>query len=55
MLRGQLISSYTLIGPLQATLSALGVLRKLPDLHQGQSLTVQVGIRVRLVNRAMWD
>jgi hypothetical protein len=56
MLRAQLIAGYQLIGPLQMTLSALGVLRKLPDpLDLGQGLTMQVGIRVRFVGRAMID
>jgi hypothetical protein len=55
MLRGQLISSYQLIGPLQATLSALGVLRTLPDVKLGQGLTMQLGVRVRFVSRSMRD
>lgn len=54
-LRGQLISSYTLIGPLQATLSVLSVLRKHPDIESGMGLSMQVGLRVRFVRRAMWD
>jgi hypothetical protein len=40
---------------LQATLSALGVLRKLPDVTLGQGLSMQLGIRVRFVSRAMLD
>lgn len=55
MLRGQLIAGYQLIGPLQITLSALGVIRKLPELPRGQGLTMQLGIRVRFVSRAMFD
>jgi hypothetical protein len=55
MLRGQLIAGYQLIGPLQITLSALGVIRKLPALRHGQGLTMQLGIRVRFVSRAMFD
>ena len=55
MLRAQLIAGYQLIGPLQMTLSALGVLRKLPHVERGQGLSMQVGIRVRLVGRAMLD
>jgi hypothetical protein len=55
MLRGQLIAGYQLVGPLQMTLSALGVMRKLPDVTLGQGLTMQVGIRVRFVSRAMFD
>jgi hypothetical protein len=55
LLRAQLISSYQLIGPLQATLSALAVVRKLPDVERGQGVAMQVGIRVRFVGRAMLD
>jgi hypothetical protein len=55
MLRGQLIAGYQLIGPLQITLSALGVIRDLPDVRHGQGLTMQLGIRVRFVSRAMFD
>ncbi|HEX6241438.1 MAG TPA: hypothetical protein VFZ61_11110 [Polyangiales bacterium] len=55
MLRGQLIGSYTIVGPLQVTLSALGVIRKLPGVIRGQGLTMQLGIRVRFVSRAMID
>jgi hypothetical protein len=55
LLRGQLIASYQLIGPLQATLSALGVLRNLPHVDMGQGLSMQAGIRVRFVSRAMID
>jgi hypothetical protein len=54
-LRGQLISSYTMVGPLQATLSALGVLRKEPTVETGLGITMQVGLRVRFVRRAKWD
>jgi len=54
-LRGQLISSYTLIGPLQATLSILSVMRKLPDVERGIGLTMQAGLRVQFVRRAKWD
>lgn len=54
-LRGQVIAAYTLIGPLQITLSALGVLRKRPELRHGQGVTVQAGVRVRFVSRAMLD
>jgi len=55
MLRGQVIAGYQLIGPLQITLSALGVVRKLPDVHPGQGLSMHLGIRVRFVGRAMFD
>jgi hypothetical protein len=55
MLRGQLIAGYTLIGPLQVTLSALGVLRDRPELKHGQGVAVQAGVRVRFVTRAMFD
>ena len=55
MLRGQLISSYQLIGPLQATLSALAVMRKVPEVERGQGVTMQVGLRVRFVGRTMLD
>lgn len=54
-LRAQLIAAYQLFGPLQATLSALAVLRKLPDQERGRGLTMQVGMRVRFVTRAMFD
>ena len=52
-LRGQLISSVQIIGPLQITLTALGVLRKDPDLDLGKGLSVQAGIRLRFVDRSM--
>ena len=55
MLRGQLISAYQLVGPLQATLSALAVMRKVPELERGQGVTMQVGLRLRFVSRAMLD
>ena len=55
MLRGQLISAYQLIGPLQATLSALAVIRKVPEFERGQGITMQVGLRLRFVSRAMSD
>jgi hypothetical protein len=50
-LRAQLISAITLIGPLQFTLTALGVIRK--DRHEpmGRGLSVQAGIRVRFIDR----
>lgn len=54
-MRAQLIAAYQLIGPLQATLSAQAVLRKLPDEERGRGLTMQVGVRVRFVTRAMFD
>jgi hypothetical protein len=55
MLRGQLIAGYQLIGPLQLTLSTLGVLRKRPDLERGQGVSVQAGLRVRFVTRALLE
>jgi hypothetical protein len=55
LLRGQLILGYQLIGPLQITLSTLGVLRKQPELARGQGINMQAGIRVRFVGRAMLD
>jgi hypothetical protein len=55
MLRGQLIAGYQLIGPLQLTLSALGVFRNRPGLEHGQALSVQAGLRVRFVTRALLD
>jgi hypothetical protein len=55
MLRGQVIAGYQLVGPLQITLSALGVLRDLPDVKHGQGISMQIGIRVRFVSRAMFD
>jgi hypothetical protein len=55
MLRGQLISAYQLFGPLQVTLSALAVMRKLPELDRGQGVTMQLGLRLRFVSRAMVD
>ena len=52
-LRGQLISSIQVIGPLQFTLTALGVLRKDPGEALGKGLGVQAGIRLRFVDRSM--
>jgi hypothetical protein len=52
-LRGQLIGSIQIIGPLQFTLTALGVLRKDPGEKTGQGLSVQAGIRLRFVDRSM--
>ena len=43
------------VGPLQATLSALAVMRKLPELERGQGVTMQLGLRLRFVSRAMLD
>ncbi len=55
MLRAQLISAYQLVGPLQVTLSTLAVMRKLPELERGQSISMQLGLRLRFVTRAMLD
>ncbi|HKP59282.1 MAG TPA: hypothetical protein VJV78_21310 [Polyangiales bacterium] len=52
-LRGQLISSVQVFGPLQVTLTALGVLRKDPDQKAGKGLSIQAGIRLRFVDRSM--
>jgi hypothetical protein len=52
-LRGQLIGSIPLIGPLQFTLTALGVLRKDPGEKTGRGLSIQAGIRLRFVERSM--
>jgi hypothetical protein len=54
-LRGQLIGSFQLIGPLQVTLSTIAALRK--DGHEllGKSFGLQAGIRVRFVSRNMLD
>ena len=52
-LRGQLISSVQVFGPLQVTLTALGVLRKDPDQKTGKGLSIQAGIRLRFVDRSM--
>lgn len=54
-LRGQLITSMPLIGPLQFTLSVLGAIRKEPGMAQGQGLGLQAGLRLRFVNRNMSD
>ena len=53
--RGQLISSFQLIGPLQLTLTALGALRKDSDRRLGKGMGMQVGVRLRFVGRTMTD
>ena len=52
-LRGQLISSYQLIGPLQLTLTALAAIRKDRGVPMGQGLGVQLGVRLRFVGRSL--
>jgi hypothetical protein len=54
-LRGQVILGFQMIGPLQFTFSALGVLRKRPDTAFGQGITLQAGVRLRFVSRSMSD
>lgn len=54
-LRGQLITAVTLIGPLQFTLSTLGVLRKDPSTSFGKGFSVQAGVRLRFIERTMND
>jgi hypothetical protein len=54
-LRGQLISSIQLIGPLQFTLTALALIRKDRHLELSKGLGVQAGIRLRFVERTMSD
>lgn len=55
-LRGQLITSYQLVGPLQLTLTALGVLRKDGAKDEyGRGVALQAGIRLRFVTRDMSD
>lgn len=54
-LRGQLIGSYQLIGPLQVTLTTLGTVRKDRHLPLGMGLGAQIGIRLRYVSRSMSD
>ncbi|MEY4580344.1 MAG: hypothetical protein RL701_5047 [Pseudomonadota bacterium] len=53
--RGTLISSIQLIGPLQFTLSALGTLRKNPGEVMGAGIGLQAGVRLRFVSRSMFD
>jgi len=56
LLRGQLISSYQLIGPLQVTLTAIGALRKDANIdYIGRAVGVQFGVRLRFVTRGMSD
>jgi len=56
LLRGQLIASYQLIGPLQVTLTAIGALRKDSNIdYIGRAVGVQFGVRLRFVNRDMSD
>lgn len=55
MLRGQLVSSFQLIGPLQLTLTALAVFRSEPGVPSGAGLQVQAGVRLRFVSRSMND
>lgn len=56
ILRAQLISSYTLVGPLQVTLTALGAMRKDANKdYWGRALGIQAGIRLRFVSRDMSD
>ncbi len=52
-LRGQLITAVQLIGPLQLTLTALGVLRKDGDVPLGKGVSIQAGLRLRFVDRTM--
>jgi hypothetical protein len=56
LLRGQLISSYQLIGPLQVTLTAIGAMRKDSDKdYIGRAIGMQFGVRLRFVTRNMSD
>jgi hypothetical protein len=56
LLRGQLIASYQLIGPLQVTLTAIGALRKDWNIdYIGRAVGVQFGVRLRFVTRNMSD
>jgi hypothetical protein len=56
LLRGQLISSYQLIGPLQVTLTAIGAMRKDSDKdYIGRAIGMQFGVRLRFVTRDMSD
>jgi hypothetical protein len=54
-LRGQLIAGLKLIGPLQFTLTALGVLRKDKGDPLGKGLGLQAGIRLLFVDRSISD
>lgn len=54
LVRGQLISSYQLIGPLQVTLTAIGALRKDGSMdYVGRAVGLQAGVRLRFVTRTM--
>jgi hypothetical protein len=56
LVRGQLISSYQLIGPLQVTLTAIGAMRKDADKdYIGRAVGMQFGVRLRFVTRDMSD
>ena len=56
LVRGQLISSYQLIGPLQVTLTAIGAMRKDADIdYFGRAVGLQFGVRLRMVTRNMSD
>jgi hypothetical protein len=54
-LRGQLMAGLKLIGPLQFTLTALGVFRKDKGLPLGKGLGLQAGIRLLFVDRTISD
>jgi hypothetical protein len=54
-LRGQVIGAMQLFGPLQFTLSLLGTLRKDQGFESGKSISSQVGLRLRFVDRTMSD
>ena len=54
-LRGQIIAGFTMIGPLQFTLTALGAIRKDRGEDWGKGIGFTAGIRLRFVDRTMND
>jgi hypothetical protein len=52
-LRGQVIGAVQLFGPLQFTLTALGTLRKDPEIALGKAISLQAGLRLRFVDRTL--
>jgi hypothetical protein len=52
-LRARLIVAFQIIGPLQFTMTSIGVLRAQQGGELGQGLSVQAGLRLRFIERMM--